>query len=88
MRKVIGRIYANSCTRNSNSLALAIKALYWKNTKVSKPAILTSFDNKEESLSGNQDNSGKNLAFFLKTSATTAENPIENLISTSPAPTK
>jgi hypothetical protein len=97
IRKITG-IYANYCTRNSNPLALASKALYWKKMKGLGSATLTStsFDNSEESLSesqgclsGNQDNSGKNLTFFLKTLAktTTAENSIENPLST-PVPTK
>nr|MCH9637523.1 hypothetical protein [Gammaproteobacteria bacterium] len=98
IRKVTG-IYATYCTRNSTPLGLAKKALYWQKTKELGSTTLTStpFDNSEKSLSdmnqgltGNQDNVGKNLNFFLKSlsKATVTENSIENPMSKSPVPTK
>lgn len=98
MRRVTG-ICASYCTRNS-PLDLVKKDLYWQKMKGlgSTTFTSTSFDNKEESLSDmnqgclpeNQDNSGKNLNFFLKNfpKTTTTENSIENFISKSPTPTK
>lgn len=94
IRRVTG-ISARYDARNSTPLGLAKKALYWQKMKALSASV--SFDDSEASLpedqgclSGNQDSSGKNLAFFLRTlpKATTIENSVENPISTSPTPVK
>lgn len=81
IRRITG--IANCITRNSTSLDLVKKALYWQKMKGLEAS--TNFD-KEETLPEksseclNQEGSGKNLTFFLKNlpkSLTTenAENP-------------
>lgn len=94
IRRITG-ISAHYCTRNSTSLDLVKKALYWQKMKglgSSTTLSLTSFDKKGPSSEKNQEclnqeNTGKNLTFFLKNlpkTTLTAENPMTK----SPVPKK
>ncbi|TLY47608.1 MAG: hypothetical protein E6K54_04220 [Gammaproteobacteria bacterium] len=91
IRRVKG-ISANCCIRNSTSLDLVKKAFYRQKMKDDLETSIK-FDKEESSPPEknqdlNQDNTGKNLTFFLKNLPKIATENEENSTVKSPIPTK